>query len=451
MIDWFLSLVQHTLNSEIATGMAASTMLVAALGFVGYQLRSLPARAFALLERQFTITLTVYGDDDVYHPFSVWLANHPATKRARRLNVVTRWEENSERRVHQLTPGPGIHILRYKGRWFLVTKDVTQPGQGGDTSGGRSPPPSFGGRKTESLTILTPGRNPKIIQDLIDDVAGVEKSRETIPVYYWASHGYARCAERLKRPLSTVYLDAAQKQRIIDDLQSFLARRRWYADRGIPWRRGYLFEGPPGTGKSTLIFALASLLEKPIYIINPSTIWNDGSLMQAMNQAGAGIVVIEDADTFKVTQERVRKKRPPQTDNCATSPQGAEQPAREEEEEASITLSGLLNAIDGIASAEGRLLFITSNHPDVLDSALMRPGRIDVRERLDLAGSDVARAMHDAFFPDEDASGFIADISPRLPIAPAAIQNLLLERCDIGRTLNPIARIQHEIKDRLRA
>lgn len=422
-MDWFIDLVRKTLESEVATGMTAGALLLGAITFVAYQLRSLPGKMVALGERQFTVTLTVYGDDQVYHPLSVWLSNHPATKRSRKLNVVTKWDDTGQGSTHMLTPGPGVHLLRFQNRWFLIRKEVTQPG-GGDSSNGRGPASGGYSRKSETLTITTTGRDPSIIQKLIDDVTSAERGKDTLPVYFWAGRGYARCAERLKRPLSTVYLDDGLKQRVIDDLKTFLARRRWYADRGIPWRRGYLFEGPPGTGKSTFIFALASLLEKPVYIVNPSTIWDDGSLMQAMNEAGSGIVVIEDADTFKVTQERAAKRSHGFGGDTLTSSSFAA-PSREEES-MGITLSGLLNAIDGIASAEGRILFITSNHPDALDAALMRPGRIDVRERLGLAHKDVARQMFAAYFPEGDAEAFAHDLAPRLPMSPAAIQNLLL-------------------------
>jgi mitochondrial chaperone BCS1 len=150
-----------------------------------------------------------------------------------------------------------------------------------------------------------------------------------------------------------------------------------------------------------------------------------------MNQAGSGIVVIEDADTFKVTQERA-PRRPQQSYGMQAADVGSftSGPRRGEEEPSGITLSGLLNAIDGIASAEGRILFITSNHPDALDAALLRPGRIDVRERLGLAHASVARQMFAAFFPDADGEAFAREIAPRLPLAPAAIQNILLERCE---------------------
>lgn len=433
MIEWFTHLVQQTLESEVATGMTAGALLLGAITFVGYQLRSLPRRTLSLMERQFTVTLTIYGEDDVFYAFSLWLANHPATQKSRRLNIVTRWEDGeslhgAQRRIHKLTPGPGVHVLRFQNRWFLVRKEVSQPGNNnGDTV--RSGRGSGGsGRKTETLTITTHGRDPAIIQRLVDAVSDVQTSKDTVPVYFWAGNGYARCTERMKRSMSTVYLDEALKQRVVDDLHSFLDRRRWYADRGIPWRRGYLFEGPPGTGKSTLIFALASLLDKPVYIINPSTIWDDGALMQAMNEAGGGMVVIEDADTFKVTQERALVRPQPHHGGREMAVPAAvwDRSRRGDEEGAGITLSGLLNAIDGIASAEGRILFITSNHPDALDSALMRPGRIDVRERLGLADAAVARQMHAAFFPEADGDAFIAGIEHRLPMAPAAIQNELL-------------------------
>ena len=63
---------------------------------------------------------------------------------------------------------------------------------------------------------------------------------------------WALAGSRPKRPLSSVVLDRKIKKRIVEDASDFLKSEKWYADRGIPWRRGYLFHGKPGTGKTSL-------------------------------------------------------------------------------------------------------------------------------------------------------------------------------------------------------
>ena len=66
-----------------------------------------------------------------------------------------------------------------------------------------------------------------------------------------------------------------------------------------------------------------------------------------------------------------------------------------------VTFSGLLNAIDGVMSQEGRLLFLTTNHIERLDPALICPGRIDVRIETGPVNAEMARRMFLAFFPEE--------------------------------------------------
>jgi chaperone BCS1 len=152
------------------------------------------------------------------------------------------------------------------------------------------------------------------------------------------------------------------KEDLLADAKSFISLevRRWYADRGIPYRRGYLFHGPPGSGKSSLCHVLASVIEQPIYVLNLSaSSMGDAEFLERMSEIPPrSIVLIEDVDAAFVQRE-------------ATSEDGAKK--------ATISFSALLNAIDGVGASEGRLLCITTNHIDRLDKALIRPGRVDKR------------------------------------------------------------------------
>jgi chaperone BCS1 len=115
----------------------------------------------------------------------------------------------------------------------------------------------------------------------------------------------------------------------------------------------------------------------------------------------------------------VRSRPPPAGSARSTGAPG-------EASKSGITLSGLLNAIDGIGARDGRILFITSNHPDALDPALIRPGRIDMRVHLAHSGMPEATAMFNKFFPTGDLAAFQAEIASALPLPAAELQNRLL-------------------------
>jgi chaperone BCS1 len=148
---------------------------------------------------------------------------------------------------------------------------------------------------------------------------------------------------------------------IIKDVDGYLRpeTKMWHNQRGIPYRRGYLFEGSPGTGKTNLCIALAGCFKLKIYIINLNSI-ADGELYNLMSSLPEQcILLLEDIDSQKITKLRTAKP-----DNSATDQR--------------LTLSGLLNAIDGVIAGEGRILIMTTNHKHKLDPALIRPGQVDM-------------------------------------------------------------------------
>ena len=155
----------------------------------------------------------------------------------------------------------------------------------------------------------------------------------------------------------------------------FEKKKQWYADRGIPFRRGYLLYGVPGSGKSSLIHALAGELMLDIYVVSLSSSWiNDSTLTTLMGRVPSRcIVLLEDLDaafTRSVSRakdkdkEKEKKKSDSKSDNEDESSSGSSssRSRRHRNKENlsdvnTLTLSGLLNALDGVAAAEGRILF----------------------------------------------------------------------------------------------
>jgi hypothetical protein len=167
--------------------------------------------------------------------------------------------------------------------------------------------------------------------------------------------------------LQSVCLSKENEELIQRDLDRFQNNELLYSKLGIPFKRGMLFSGPPGTGKSSLIVSLASELHRDIYYLNLGEFKNNRDLRSAFsNVPRNSIVVMEDIDaSSSVVLDRstnVRKK-----------------PIK------GTTLSTILDVLDGALLAQGIIVIMTSNHPEVLDPALIRPGRIDLHLHLGYA------------------------------------------------------------------
>ena len=242
----------------------------------------------------------------------------------------------------------------------------------------------------ETITLTTLYSQRNVFEDIFLEAHRLaQQSSEGKTIVYQArATSWEKFGEpRRKRPIESVILDKGVKERVISDVKGFLGSAKWYYDRGIPYRRGYLFYGPPGSGKSSFIKALAGELDYNIAMLNLS---ERGLTDDRLNHLltiipRRTLVLLEDADA-------AFGNRRTQTDEDGY--RGA-----------NVTFSGLLNALDGVASAEERIVFLTTNHVDRLDSALIRPGRIDMAVRLGEATRWQMAKLWDRFYGEFDEQG----------------------------------------------
>ncbi|CAI4370343.1 BAQ_1a_G0012300.mRNA.1.CDS.1 [Saccharomyces cerevisiae] len=367
-------------------------------------------KASRVLYRQMIVDLEIQSKDKSYAWFLTWMAKHPQ-RVSRHLSVRTNYIQHDNGSVStkfSLVPGPGNHWIRYKGAFILIKRE--RSAKMIDIANG-SP--------FETVTLTTLYRDKHLFDDILNEAKDIAlKTTEGKTVIYtsfgpeWRKFGQPKA----KRMLPSVILDSGIKEGILDDVYDFMKNGKWYSDRGIPYRRGYLLYGPPGSGKTSFIQALAGELDYNICILNLSeNNLTDDRLNHLMNNMPErSILLLEDIDA-------AFNKR------SQTGEQGFH---------SSVTFSGLLNALDGVTSSEETITFMTTNHPEKLDAAIMRPGRIDYKVFVGNATPYQVEKMFMKFYPGETdiCKKFVNSVKELdITVSTAQLQGLFVMNKDAPR------------------
>lgn len=179
---------------------------------------------------------------------------------------------------------------------------------------------------------------------------------------------------------NTLAMESKKKEDIMNDLMTFSKSKEYYAKIGKAWKRGYLLHGPPGTGKSTMIAAMANFLSYDIYDLELTGVKDNTELRKLLIEISSkAIIVIEDIDcSLDLTGQR-KKEKEKDGEEEEKDPIAKKAKEAEGDKKSQVTLSGLLNFIDGLWSSCGgeRLVVFTTNYLEKLDPALIRRGRMD--------------------------------------------------------------------------
>lgn len=333
------------------------------------------------VEQKLTWQVSVSATDSVFRAVHAWmLANVPESQH--RFLLATSTETDSGAVMPMESSGPPTqkrrltfyiddettHHVQIEGHRVRVWVTNPMRGAAGDQEKIR---------RLEPITVKFSARTQagqRAVMRLLERLHADQSARKPAlrMVTSWGSWQWRMDVPQ--RSLNSVILPPEQKRRVVDDLARFLADEPRYAALGAPWHRGYMFHGPPGTGKTSLVKALATHFGLDLWYAPLSDLKDETGLMSLISEVSPrSVLLLEDIDTVRISHDR-------------------------EQDGPGITMSSLLNALDGVATPHGLIVFMTTNHYEALDMALTRPGRMDVVEEIAMPGTAEVAAMFEHFY-----------------------------------------------------
>lgn len=364
-------LVQPATKTRIATGSSALANLVQAVAVAQEAYGRLQGwREQQRANRSYSIA--VDEDDDIYDGLHRWLLERVPARDHRYLTALT-----SRLGAYEYAP-PGDDDAESGQRWEIVYRYNTDTHA--DTTLDGHPIRVFVDRTSphddpEASKLIRPKERivfqaqslvgmqavKRLLVEVTDHTYQTSRPRLHIAAGWggWQSRN-----ELTARPPETVVLARGQMERLLADARRFLADEQEYARRGIPWHRGWLLYGAPGTGKTSVARAISTALGLPTYQLPLNDVKSDSDLQQLLSRIGSrSLLLLEDVDAVHAAVSR-------------------------DDDDNKLSIAGLLNALDGVVTPQGLLVIMTTNHKDRLDPALVRSGRCDLVEEIGYLSDD---------------------------------------------------------------
>jgi DNA replication protein DnaC len=226
--------------------------------------------------------------------------------------------------------------------------------------------------------------------------------------------------------LNNIYGDAVKL--VQKRIQFFVNNRQWYVDKGVPYTLGLLLHGEPGTGKTSTIKSIANDTNRHILSIRLTEFTTISQLNNLFFSSEVQVIEHGQNKTYDIP---VDKRIIVLEDIDCLSSVVLDRTDSDLMESTSDTLnlSTLLNILDGILEQPGRILIMTSNYPEKLDKALIRPGRIDIIvhftycKRHEIA--EIIEAFTECLLNPEQIDALADDI-----FTPAQVTQVVLENID---------------------
>ena len=356
-----MTLLETAYSAFVSNQLLVGGVGTLAFGSLMYVLRAVPRKIFDIVERMLWTKVFVESLSNEYRDVDAFIES-------RRLDFFSR---SLEIKDGALKTGFGGGWGSYDGVLFKYSKtkssqEVTQ---------------------FETITVSFLTRDRSVVERFMRD-SRPEEHKNSIYVAIFSAGGSSGGLRRRKRGLDTVFADQSIKDRLVARLNWFIGAEDWHSARGIPWKLGIVLHGPPGTGKTSLIHALASEFDFDIKYIKSL----HGLGVAFMSGKKNDLFVIEDIDTITKGLNREQQK------DGGAAPDGFAM--------AGSPLHEILNSMDGMQTPDGLKFIVTTNHIDRLDPAIIRPGRIDDVIEVGPLSIESARRMFRAFYGREGIDAY---------------------------------------------
>lgn len=334
--------------------------------------KTMPLRFLSFMKAQFTTSLTFnnagWEQRQTFIRLSNFIHERCTEFGSRTIMVESSYDWRDGRSKMMLTIGSGNHFFFYKGRPLLLTR-IEHGNNQGDTI-------------KEVITLFKFGRSHKLFHDLVEE--NKPKATGQLVVSAWEKGEWRKTGEVDCAGIRSVALDLLVREFFIKEFTKFVKGKDDCRRLGIPHKLSMILHGLPGSGKTSIIRALAAEFDLNVCTLDLSCI-SDRELMMAVSLVPRNsILLIEDFDSASHLKSR-------QTEEVSGGLLSL----------ANIgTLSGVLNALDGVASLNDVVVMMTTNHLEQIDPALIRPGRIDHVVELPAPGEDAIRDHFIGLYPD---------------------------------------------------
>ncbi|KAI1105661.1 mitochondrial chaperone BCS1 [Jackrogersella minutella] len=371
-LDFLKELIGHWVSGLDITRLGSVAACVGAAPAAWRFLRTAWREVYGWVRQFFISSVTIPGQDPLNRHVTNWvMANVVQFRSIRSFTARTQIQAGSAadraallkktRRDIQYLPHFDTTWFWHEGNLFVVRRPL-------DSFKALMANSAYDGAGGEELTIGCLGRSTEPIKRLIQTCQEYadQQAQYFVIIYSRYRMSWQPKSRKPIRRLETVHFNDKLKRDLLADIRKYLDpnTKKSYERRSMPYRRGYLFYGPPGTGKSSLSTALAGEFGLDLYEVKIPSVATDQDLEQMFQEVPPQcIVLLEDIDAIWTKRESTNHDQHREAiTNC--------------------TLSGLLNVLDGVGSPEGRIVILTTNKPERLDSALVRPGRVDMKIML---------------------------------------------------------------------